>query len=529
MRVEGLLAAFPKLMGTGRSKQHQFVDTDTVRYIYQPIESLFILLITNRASNIVEDLETLRLLSKVVPDVAGGVTEDKICDAVFELIFAFDEVLTSGGYKEGLPLSTIKANLEMESHEEKLHLMIKQSKEDAAKDEAKRQAKAIKERQMQMIKQQLGGGGGPPSASGMQGFGGGGNSMGGGSQDPFSIMGMSDPYSQNQGGGGDLGGGGMGGDGDSYGGGGSASFNPSQGTATVSSAPRNVKVGMKLGGKKAKGKKDDLMHMMAAEDGLSPMPLAPTRPGVASMEVAPPPAAPQHPVTLLVEEKVSVSMSAEGEVQSCEIKGILSLTANEDAGANVVSTVDKAAIDASSLLFSVNTHPKIDKKIWEQGGQLAIKGGKSIPIGRPIGVLRWSYNDTEACPLTLTCWVEEDGGSMNLNLEYEAKPGVSLKDVSIIIPGVHNAPRVSEVDGQYKHDTVSGSLIWYNAVIDDSNSSGALEFNVEGASADFFPIPIKFTSDKLFFPFNLVSVQGGSGDVKYDLQKSLCPDQYICG
>lgn len=32
--------------------------------MYQPIESLFLLLITNKASNIVEDLETLRLLSK---------------------------------------------------------------------------------------------------------------------------------------------------------------------------------------------------------------------------------------------------------------------------------------------------------------------------------------------------------------------------------------------------------------------------------------------------------------------------------
>ena len=39
----------------------------------------------------------------------------------------------------------------MESHEEKLALMIKQSKMDSAKDQAARQAKAIKERQRELV------------------------------------------------------------------------------------------------------------------------------------------------------------------------------------------------------------------------------------------------------------------------------------------------------------------------------------------------------------------------------------------
>jgi hypothetical protein len=88
-----------------------------------------------------------------LPDVAGttinNLNEEKIAEKVFELIFAFDEVITAGGYKESINLQQIRTNMEMESHEEKLHNMIKISKMDTAREAAKDAAKSIREKKSQ--------------------------------------------------------------------------------------------------------------------------------------------------------------------------------------------------------------------------------------------------------------------------------------------------------------------------------------------------------------------------------------------
>uniref|UniRef100_A0AC35TQF2 Coatomer subunit delta n=1 Tax=Rhabditophanes sp. KR3021 TaxID=114890 RepID=A0AC35TQF2_9BILA len=154
-RMEGLLDAFPKLVGTNQSsqRQHTFVETDSVRYVYQPMDTVYMVLITTKASNILEDLDTLRLFARVIPEYCSQIDEKNIFDKAFDLIFAFDEIVALG-YKESVNLAQIRTFTEMDSHEERVHNQIEIAKERAAKEKATEKAKELKRNQAEMAKKQ---------------------------------------------------------------------------------------------------------------------------------------------------------------------------------------------------------------------------------------------------------------------------------------------------------------------------------------------------------------------------------------
>jgi len=511
LRVEGLLAAFPKLVGL-TAKQHTYVETDSVRYVYQPLENnLYLLLVTTKASNIVEDLGTLRLLAKVVPDVAGGLQEHTINEHAFELIFAFDEVLTAGGYKEEASLSSIRTNLLMDSHEEKIAKALQQSKEEQARQEMQQKAKALQEQKMAAMRQNFMSGQAPTAPiGGMEGFGGGGHPGQGGMFDQFQQeqQGFGAPQEE---------------------------FNPyaalQKPTAPAPAAPKVVaKSGMKLGGMGG-GKKDSLMAAMAAEDNLFGGKGPATADFGFGAQAAAPAAPPSTPLTLVLEEKISVNMNREGVVEACEVKGILNLTANTDVGAEAVIAINKAQLPAS---FNYATHPKVDKKGYEQKGLLSLKGGKGFPVGRAVGILRWSYSGEDAAPITINCWPEDEGsGMINVNIEMEmTRSDLVLQDVNILLPlGTTDPPSIENIDGQYKHDPRAGMMCWHFDVLDASTSSGGIEFSIPGNNPDaFFPIQIAFRSETLLCPIEIKSITSSSsgGPIPNQTTKTFTPDTYQC-
>jgi len=491
IRIEGLLAAFPKLMGSG-NKQHTFVETESVRYVYQPMENLFLLMITTKNSNIVQDLDTLRLLSKVVPEVAEGLTEECVSKKCFELVFAFDEVINAGGYKEDITLAQIKTNMEMESHEEKLHLMIKQSKIDTAKEEMKRKAVAIKEAQREQSKS------GMDSIS--SGFGGGGDSAAAaGGETPEEVQSSSSAFEAT-----------------------------SRAEPAPVHKPKIEKKGMALG---KKGKGMNLMGAMADEEGMDLAAIAAPAPAAATTKAAaPPPPVSNDPVTLVIEEKLSVSMNREGAMESMEVKGSLGLTVNDESAASCTVPLTVGANDG----FVFQTHPKVDKKKWASEKAISLKDAKKgFPTGNKVGVLRWTYkpSDETEVPLTINCWPEEEGdGNMNVNIEYTLEnTDMELRDVNIEIPlGTDAAPTIVSVDGDHKHNGREGIMMWHLDMIDESNASGTLEFTIPGDDADsFFPLNIGFYSPKLFVDLKVDGCNTSDGEaIRHGYSASLVSDTY---
>lgn len=138
LKIEALLSAFGKIVDSQR-KDCTYVETESVRYVFQPLGQLYLLLVTTKQSNILEDLDTLRLTVKILQDVCGTNAHDEkaILEKAFDIVFAIDEVV-SFGYRESVTASQVKTYTEMDSHEERLHQMIEKSKENEAKELAKR-------------------------------------------------------------------------------------------------------------------------------------------------------------------------------------------------------------------------------------------------------------------------------------------------------------------------------------------------------------------------------------------------------
>lgn len=482
IRIEGLLAAFPKLVGTG--KQHTYVETENVRYVYQPIEALYLLLITNKQSNILEDLDTLRLLSKLVPEYSPSLDEEGVCKAAFQLIFAFDEALSLGN-KENITVAQVIQNCEMESQGEKLHKLMMQSKINDTNEVMRRKVTEIEKIKIERNKTE--------------------NEKSGPKRTPNNFNDMNrDPVFHdidllpNK-----------------------AKEHPSAPSDALKKAP--VK-GMVLS--KEQKKTDQFIKSLEAEGEVI---LEDTHlSAIQSRSSSSIP--PSDPITVTIEEKLNATVKMDGGVSNFYIQGTLALQVLNVVDGFLQLQIEKQ--DVPGLTFK--THPNINKELFN-GQQIvgATDPNRPFPSGQnETHLVRWRIEGLgeSFLPLTVNCWPSVHGNTANVNIDYEASEMFDLHNVviSIPLPALREAPSVKHIDGEWKYDPRKSVLEWSVILIDQSNRSGSMEFSVPAADpSTFFPISVGFSALNTFSSLKVTAVRPlGGGSSKYSQRVRLVTDKY---
>lgn len=408
-----------------------------------------------------------------------------------------------GGYKDNITITQLKTNLEMESHEEKLHNMIKSSKMESAKESAKEAARII------MDKKRL-------------------NNVNSGISSLDSST-YSNDNNNNI----------------------SATSTTTVTTTTINNNINNSNIsnpvaapikGMDIG-IKLDNKNKSLFEALVKEEKLTvltkPINTINTNTNTDDLANKNSNNIIQQPIMLSAVEKISATLTRDGDVSNVDIKGNLTLTAIDD---NVACCGLQLALDRSSSKFTFNTHPKVNKALFDKNSILIMKDtSKGFPSGRPVGILRWSNNQSSSdyIPLTVNCWPEEESKNIMLvTIDYSSLNKYNLHDVKIIIPILsHDTPNIKTVDGRYKFNKNNNELIWEIDLIDASNTSGNLEFTItEKDPNSFFPISISFSSQQMQCDIDVLSVKsipvGGeittaTGTIPYGYTKGMSTEDYV--
>jgi len=455
-RVEALLASFPKLADSGQ--QHTTVEQDNVRFVYQPLDELYMVLITNRQSNILQDIDSLHLFAQVVSSLCKKLDEREILRNAFELLSAFDELVTMG-YRENLTMSQIKTFLEMESHEERIQEIIARNKELEASEERKRKAKQLEMQRKEAARSAAYGRGVAPKMPQYPTY------------TPPAQPTVTDTY-------------------DTY---------QAEKNKTFNKPLATRGKGMQLG---KKSKNTDMYAQVRAdmpdepEPAAAPVSAAPaTIPSArASLESS------STPIHVTIAESISAKLGREGNLTSFEVKGDLQLKISDPALTKLNLSLQA---NEGPLKAQFKTHPNLDRNLFTSQKLIQLRDtSKKFPTNASTAVLRWRATapaeTPDVLPISFTVWTNKStDDSYTVTIEYQLADAYTdssdtiLSDLTLTVPYQTSEPSVSSFDAQY---SVTGdSLEWTIGAVDASNSSGSFEFEAQADDeGEFFPMQVRF-------------------------------------
>ncbi|CAI4061213.1 hypothetical protein SKDZ_06G1190 [Saccharomyces kudriavzevii ZP591] len=517
-RVLELLSNFQNLVSE-ISSDHTFVEDKHVRYVYRPFDNYYIILITNRQSNIIKDLATLNLFSQTINSYLSSFQDQEIFHNAFEILSSFDEIVSMGGYKENLSFTQVQTYLSMESHEERIQEIIERNKEIEATEERKRRAKEIARKEHERKHGFTSSNGDYDGASRFMA-----------SKDPNVTNAINSYYSHASPAA-------------------QQSYLQSAHSAGAETAPVASPVvaphragpssigGMKLGG--SAGRRSG----------------AALRPSAVSSASSVTPPSPEEDVPenngilISIKEVISAEFSRDGTIHSSELKGVLELRINDhDLSHSNLKLAE--SIDVRDRSFQFKTHPNIDKQSFLSSKLISLRDkSKAFPANdQSLGVLRWRKiapaEDDSLVPLTLTTWLSpsESQQGFDVIIEYENVLETELTDVIFTVPVFPQEPVEINTESStcpdaevINMDQETGTSVKVNRI--GANDSGALAFTIEAPFEDaLYPMTVSFQesnrekSARSFTGMAIDSVVMATDhdqELPYDVIASLKSDEYL--
>ena len=501
LRVEGLIGALHKLMpynssagAAPASLGHTTIETDAVRYLYRPLNELWISLITTKRSNIVSDIATLEFLSKLVVAAAeckhvNEVDSSLVLSKAFEIIFAIDEAI-SLGHAERVSLQDVHGILEMHSQSEIDTDNETKAKEKQARLLALKRSKEIVEAQRAAI----------VAAS------------------PHTLAGVANrvinivaprtmlvvPV-----------------------GGASSPAAPKVPALPASlAAPKVIKepakpspsppvasssvVGMKLGSKKQKAEDATFVARVLSDEGIKVI----ATPKASSIVVE---EEEEAPYIVTMTERISAEINSAGDVRTFEVTGSLSIKCPAASvgggGAPVMQIVPMPGV-------AFKCAPLVDRAEFTKDLTLRVDAARLKDFENEVKLVTWRVSGMSP-PLKVFTWPEKD--AVIVELQYEGpRQELTLDNVMIIIPtAAAGSPNVTAASaGKFKTNTSEGTVSWRVDNVRADMSGGALTLSKSDIDVNaLYPIKIRFRTPQLYSGIDLNIFHGAADVVKSTVEE----------
>eukprot|EP01124_Arcella_intermedia_P002127 TRINITY_DN1116_c0_g1_i1.p1 TRINITY_DN1116_c0_g1~~TRINITY_DN1116_c0_g1_i1.p1 ORF type:complete len:350 (-),score=58.97 TRINITY_DN1116_c0_g1_i1:61-1086(-) len=293
---------------------------------------------------------------------------------------------------------------------------------------------------------------------------------------------------------------------------------------SAKSDPRKPRRGLQI---VKKPQSQGLIEQLNQEGDLLPVPASSSStPLVKEPEVI------QEAVQIAINERILCSFDNDGGLQQLQVLGEFLVTITDNEATN-------AQIQFHELGdLQTRIHPNISRDLFAKG-VLAIVQNKSYPLDTPTGVLKWRLQSTDdnQVPIRVNVWPSRGSHSQLLvNVEYELNPHFELSDVSIKFNIVgKSAPVISTEQGSTRFDSRSNTLEWYLPLINQENSRGTLDLEIQQWDNDsdhswLYPVSVNFLSNSTFARLKITSVQDAGGNpIPFSEKRSLEVQQYTIG